>query len=98
MQDVDAVDLVELSDPVLELKQRGVVHRHLELVIRAQDLHLKHTTSTFTQLLTSEGSHCCEVNLSFQTQTVLVSWRGGRCQKRLRNREAVQAFIKRRYH
>lgn len=57
MKDVDAVDLVELSDPVLELEQRAVVHRYLELVIRAQDLHLKHTTRTFTQLLSSESSH-----------------------------------------
>lgn len=41
MQDVDSVDLVELSDAVTELKQGDVVHCHPERLRRAQDLHLK---------------------------------------------------------
>lgn len=41
MQDVDSVDLVELADTVAEFKQRNVVDRHAERVLRAQDLHLK---------------------------------------------------------
>lgn len=41
MQDVDSVDLVELSDSVSELEQRDVVHRHPERLVGAQDLHLK---------------------------------------------------------
>lgn len=41
VQDVDSVDLVELSDSVSELKQRDVVHRHPEPLLGAQDLHLK---------------------------------------------------------
>lgn len=41
MQDVDSVNLVELSDAVTELKQWNVVHRHPEGLRGAQDLHLK---------------------------------------------------------
>lgn len=41
MQDVDSVDLVELSDAVAELKQRDVVHCHPERFRSAQDLHLE---------------------------------------------------------
>lgn len=40
MQDVDSVNLVELSDAVSELKQRDVVNCHPERLMRAQDLHL----------------------------------------------------------
>ena len=45
MQDVDAVDLVELADAVRELEQRDVVHGHAELLERAQDLHLQHSAA-----------------------------------------------------
>lgn len=41
MQDVDSVNLVELSDAVSELKQRDVVHCHPEGLMSAQDLHLE---------------------------------------------------------
>lgn len=41
MQDVDPVDLVELSDAVSELEQRDVVHCHPERLMTAQDLHLE---------------------------------------------------------
>lgn len=41
MQDVDSVNLVELSDAVPELKQWDVVYCHPERLVRAQDLHLK---------------------------------------------------------
>lgn len=41
MQDVDSVNLVELSHAVSELKQRDVVHRHPERFTSAQDLHLE---------------------------------------------------------
>lgn len=41
VEDVDPVDLVELSDPVPELKERDVVHRHPEGLGRAEDLHLE---------------------------------------------------------
>lgn len=40
VQDVDSVDLVELSDAVPELKQRDVVHGDPERLVGAQDLHL----------------------------------------------------------
>lgn len=45
MQDVDSVDLVELSDAVSELKQWDVVHRHPERLMSAQDLHLEQDRS-----------------------------------------------------
>lgn len=41
MQDIDSVNPVELSDAVLELKHRDVVHRHPEHLLGAQDLHLE---------------------------------------------------------
>lgn len=41
MQDVDPVNLVELSDAVSELKQRDVVHCHPERLMSAHDLHLE---------------------------------------------------------
>lgn len=41
MQDVDAVDLVDLSDTVLKFKGGCVVDDHLELSEGAEDLHLK---------------------------------------------------------
>lgn len=41
MQDVDAVDLVDLFDAVLEVEGRRVVDGHLELGECAEDLHLK---------------------------------------------------------
>lgn len=40
MQDVDSVNLVELSDTMSELKQWDVVHCHPERLMSAQDLHL----------------------------------------------------------
>ena len=46
VQDVDPVDLVQLSDAVLELKQRDVVHRDPERLVSAQDLHLEHRGQT----------------------------------------------------
>ena len=46
VQDVDPVDLVQLSDAVLELKQRDVVHRDPERLVSAQDLHLEHRGHT----------------------------------------------------
>lgn len=45
MQDVDSVNLVELSDTVPELKQRDVVHCHPECLLSAQDLHLEQRTT-----------------------------------------------------
>lgn len=45
MQDVDSVDLVELSDAVSELKQWDVVHCHPERLMSAQDLHLEQDRS-----------------------------------------------------
>lgn len=44
MEDVDPVNLVQLSDAVFELKRRDYVHRHLELVVRTEDLYLKGVT------------------------------------------------------
>lgn len=41
MQDVDAVDLVDLFDAVLEVEGRRVVDGHLELGECAEDLHLQ---------------------------------------------------------
>lgn len=41
MQNVDSVNPVELSDAVLELKHRDVVHRHPKHLLSAQDLHLQ---------------------------------------------------------
>lgn len=41
MQDVDPVNLVELSDAVSELKQWDVVHCHPERLLSAQNLHLE---------------------------------------------------------
>lgn len=41
MQDVDAVDLVDLSDAVLKVKDGRVVDGHLELGEGAEDLHLR---------------------------------------------------------
>ena len=46
MQDIDSVNPVEISDAVLELKQRDVVHRHPEGLVRAQDLHLEQSRDT----------------------------------------------------
>lgn len=40
MQDVDSVNLVELSDAVPELKQWDIVHCHPECLLSAQDFHL----------------------------------------------------------
>lgn len=45
MQDVDSVNPVELSDAVLELKQRDVVHCHPERLVSAQDLHLEQSAT-----------------------------------------------------
>lgn len=53
VQDVDSVDLVELSDAVSKLKQRYVVHCHPELFACAEDLHLKHSTAPPSKLWTS---------------------------------------------
>lgn len=50
MQDVDSVDLVELSDAVTELKQGDVVHCHPERLRCAQDLHLQENTPPVTSL------------------------------------------------
>lgn len=41
MQDVDSVNLVELSDTVSKLKQWDVVHCHPECLMSAKDLHLE---------------------------------------------------------
>lgn len=41
MQDVDAVDLVDLSDTMLKVKGGRVVDGHLELGEGAEDLHLR---------------------------------------------------------
>lgn len=41
MQDVDSVNLVELSDSVSELKQWDVVNCHPERLLSTQDLHLE---------------------------------------------------------
>ncbi len=41
MQDVDSVDLVELSNAVPELKLRDVVHSDPEPFNSAEDLHLE---------------------------------------------------------
>lgn len=50
MQDVDAVNLVKLSDTMSELKQWDVVHCHPERLMSAQDLHLEQNR-TLTMLL-----------------------------------------------
>lgn len=49
MQDVDSVNPVELSDAVLELKQRDVVHCHPERLVSAQDLHLEQSATQPTR-------------------------------------------------
>lgn len=49
MQDVDSVNPVELSDAVLELEQRDVVHRHPERLVSAQDLHLEQSATQPTR-------------------------------------------------
>lgn len=41
MQNIDSVNPVELSDAVLELKHRDVIHRHPKHLLSAQDLHLE---------------------------------------------------------
>lgn len=46
VQDIDSVNPVEISDAVLELKQRDIVHRHPEGLVRAQDLHLEQSRDT----------------------------------------------------
>lgn len=53
VQDVDSVNLVELSDAVPELKQRDVVHCHPERLVTAQDLHLEQSGNTTDVLLPS---------------------------------------------
>lgn len=40
MQDVDAINLVHLSDAVLELKYRCVIDCHFEFIDCTEDLHL----------------------------------------------------------
>lgn len=40
MQDVNTIDLVHLSDAMLELKYRRVIDCHFEFVDRTEDLHL----------------------------------------------------------
>lgn len=52
MQDVDAVDLVDLSDPVLEVKGGCVVDGHLELGEGAEDLHLRRDVKVTADTLT----------------------------------------------
>lgn len=49
MQDIDSVNLVELSDAVPELEHRNVVHRHSEPLMSAEDLHLEHRTTRMYQ-------------------------------------------------
>lgn len=61
VQDVDSVNLVELSDAVSELEHRDVVHRHPERLRTAQDLHLE-----------EEAGHSvmCYVHQDWELQTV----------------------------
>lgn len=61
MQDVDAVDLVDLSDTVLKFKGGCVVDDHLELSEGAEDLHLQRDVKvTAVTLASSCQSHTLE--------------------------------------
>lgn len=72
VQDVDPVDLVQLSDAVTELEQRDVVHRHSEGLRSAQDLHLREHKATEQpfqpcHLLRSTASKTSQLVLEWDT-------------------------------
>lgn len=90
MQDVDAVDLVDLSDTVLKFKGGCVVDDHLELSEGAEDLHLQRDVKVTAVTLASS----CQSHTLLQNHTRVAPSLFGRswCFNPTNKRESFQHF------